>query len=120
MDPLLAGVYAGRSEDLSFEATVLIGPLPAAIGNGGTVREGTPHEIATEVSVKSSCRIEKSPAVTSTSWPVAKAALDAHPRTEGRATTSNAQGAGVGRRADLSDGRSWEDRWPTTRRRSCR
>jgi hypothetical protein len=28
-------------------------------------------------------------------------------RTEGRATTSNAQGAGVGRRADLSDGRSW-------------
>ncbi|MDL2717246.1 MAG: hypothetical protein PT977_05785 [Acidobacteriota bacterium] len=32
---------------------------------------------------------------------------EADPRTEGRATTSNAQGAGVGRRADLSDGRSW-------------
>jgi hypothetical protein len=32
---------------------------------------------------------------------------EADPRTLGRATTSNAQGAGVGRRADLSDGRSW-------------
>ena len=32
---------------------------------------------------------------------------EADPRTAGRATTSNAQGAGVGRRADLSDGRSW-------------
>jgi predicted nucleic acid-binding protein len=32
---------------------------------------------------------------------------EADPRTGGRATTSNAQGAGVGRRADLSDGRSW-------------
>jgi hypothetical protein len=32
---------------------------------------------------------------------------EADPRTGGRATTSNAQGAGVGRRADFSDGRSW-------------
>jgi hypothetical protein len=32
---------------------------------------------------------------------------EADPRTLGRATTSNAQGAGVGRRADLSDRRSW-------------